>query len=213
MIPKTIHYCWFGNNQKNDLIIRCMESWSKIMPEFQIKEWNEGNSPVEIPYCKSAYDRKLWSKVSNFVRLWALFHEGGIYLDTDFEVLKNLDRFRFHDCFLGFQRIEERPGWVNNGIIGAHKGNNFLEKCMSKTISIFEDTGEFILSPHVTTIVLKEMGLTQYGLQTIQDVTLYPIEYFYPYSWLEKYDPVCVKEITYAVHHWNMSWVNKLPSE
>jgi mannosyltransferase OCH1-like enzyme len=130
-------------------------------------------------------------------------------MDTDFEVIKSLDNFLNHKCFLGFQRIEEKPGWVNNAIIGSIQGHDFLEKCMRRTTSVFTDTGEFILSPHVTTIILKEMGLSQYGFQTIENVTIYPVEFFYPYTWLQKYESSCITESTHAIHHWNMSWVEK----
>jgi mannosyltransferase OCH1-like enzyme len=209
MIPKKIHYCWFGENPKNELMIRCMKTWKTVMPDYEIKEWNESNSPVELPYCKSALEKGLWSKVANFIRLWVLYNEGGIYLDTDFEVLKKFDRFLIHECFVGFQSVEERPGWVTNGIIGAVKGNKFVEKCINKTLEIFKKKNEFAISSQMTTLVLKEMGLKDYGFQFIQDVAIYSAEYFYPYLWLEKFDPACIKENTYAVHHWNMSWVKK----
>ena len=130
-------------------------------------------------------------------------------MDTDFEVLKPLDSFLRHDCFLAFQRIEERPGWVTNGIYGAIKGNPFVKKCMDKTLEIFEEKKEFVISSQLTTMVLKEMGLTGYGYQDIQGVTIYPVEYFYPYSWLEDFNPDCIKETTHAIHHWNKSWVKK----
>jgi mannosyltransferase OCH1-like enzyme len=208
MIPKVIHYCWFGNHPKGDLLDRCMKSWREIMPDYEIKVWNETNSPLEISYCKDAMDKKLWSKVSNYVRLWCLHNEGGIYLDTDFEVLKSLEPLRAHDCFLGFQRKELlHVGWATNGIIGAVKGHHFLQKCMDRTLQIHQETGEFALSPHVTTQILKESGLQTYELQTIGGVTVYPTEYFYPYMWLEEYSPACIQEHTFAVHHWAGSWL------
>jgi len=184
-----------------------MDTWSAIMPDYELKEWNESNSPVDIPYVKTALEEGLWSKVSNFVRLWALFHEGGLYLDTDFEILKKLDSFLIHECFIAFQTVEDRPGWVTNGIMGATKGNQFVERCMNRTLEVFERENEFLISSQMTTKVLKEMGLKEYGFQTIQNVAIYPHEYFYPYSWFEKYVPDCIKENTHAVHHWNMSWV------
>lgn len=186
-----------------------MDSWKAVLPDYEIIEWNEKNSPLDIPYCRAALEKGLWSKVSNFVRLWALYNDGGIYLDTDFEILKTLDGFLHHDCFLGFQRIEEKPGWVNNSLFGAHPKDPFVERCMKKTIQVFEEKNEFIISSQMATLVLKEMGLKEYGYQVIDRVTIYPVEYFYPYTWLETFDPECITENTYAVHHWNMSWVNK----
>lgn len=211
MIPKVIHYCWFGGNPRNELITRCMESWNLILPDYEIKEWNETNSPVEIPYCKAAHEKELWSKVANYVRLWALYNEGGLYLDTDVQVLKRFDDLLHLDCFLGFQDVQERKGWVANGVIGAKKANDFMKKCMDKTLEIFEEKNEFIISPQMTTLVLKEMGLKEYGYQVIDDVTLFPVEYFYPYTWLVDYDPSYITPNTYSVHHWNMSWVKNKP--
>jgi len=183
-----------------------MKSWEKHLPDYEIKEWNESNSPLDNKYCRDAYDKKLWSKVSNYVRLWAVHNEGGIYLDTDFEILKRLDPLLSNDCFLGFQRVEEVPGWLTNGIFGAVAGTPFLKKCMEKTELIYGTEGYFILSPRVTTLVLREMGLDKYGFQKIDEVTLYPVEYFYPYTWLQEFTTGCVTDNTYAMHHWNFSW-------
>jgi len=209
IIPRKIHYCWVGDNKKSPLIERCLESWHRVMPDFEIIEWNETNIPSHLEYCKEGLNRGLWSKVSNFVRLWALFHEGGIYMDTDFEVLKSLTPLRKHTCFLGFQRKEKHIGWATNGIIGAHEGHPFLQKCMDKTLQIYMEKGEFILSPHVTTMILQEMGLKFYGFQTVGGVTIYPKEYFYPYSWFENFSPDCITNNTFAIHHWEGSWREK----
>ena len=209
MIPKKIHYCWYGQDAKNELITRCMETWGTVLHDYEIIEWNESNSPIDIPYCNAALEKGLWSKMANYVRLWAVYNEGGIYMDTDFEVLKSLDSFLHHECFMAFQRIEEKPGWVTNGIYGAVKGNSFVKKCMDKTLKIFEEKNEFVISSQMATMVLKEMGLTGYGYQEIQGIAIYPVDYFYPYTWLEEFTPECIKETTYAVHHWNKSWVKK----
>ncbi len=103
MIPKIIHYCWFGNNPLSDLNKRCIDSWRRLLPDYTIKEWNEHNSPLDNDYCRAACERGLWSKVANYVRLHALSTEGGIYFDTDVEVFKNFDPLLGHRCFVGFQ--------------------------------------------------------------------------------------------------------------
>jgi Glycosyltransferase sugar-binding region containing DXD motif len=206
LIPKTIHYCWFGDQHPNDVIKRCRDSWRRYLPDYSIREWNESNSPLDSTYCQSAMERKLWSKVSNYVRLWALHQEGGIYLDTDVEIVKPLDSLLHHKCFLGFQRKDEAPGWVNNAVLGSQTDQRFLARCMDLTLKIHEEQGEFLLSPRITTLILKEMGLATYGQQTIGEVTLFPTETFYPYSWLEAYHPACIKDETMAIHHWVHSW-------
>ncbi|MCA1838603.1 MAG: hypothetical protein LC674_07680, partial [Actinobacteria bacterium] len=163
--------------------------------------------PFDNAYCRAAYARKSWAKLSNYLRLHALYTEGGIYLDTDVEVLKNFAPLLHHKCFLGFQQKEEQADWVANGVVGARPGHQFIRWCMELTEELFAVTGEFYRSPTVTTKVLKEMGLRKYRLQEIQEVVIYPIEYFYPYPWFGRFSPSCIKENTYCIHHWEGSWM------
>jgi mannosyltransferase OCH1-like enzyme len=209
MIPKKIHYCWFGNNPKDDLIKRCMTSWQSVMPDYKIKKWDETNSPLHTSYAKKAYAEELWAYLADYVRLYCLYTEGGIYLDTDVEVLKRFDPLLENRCFAGFQLREENCDWVNNAVLGSVAGHYFLERCMELTLSLFEEHNGFHISPTITTMVLKQMGLREYGRQDIGDVKLLPVEYFYPYSWLEQYRPECITENTYSVHHWAGSWLKK----
>lgn len=211
LIPPKIHYCWFGNGPRNDLLKKCMDSWQRVMPEYQLKEWNETNSPLDNSYTSAAYGQKLWSRLSNYVRLYAVYTEGGIYLDTDVEVIRSLTPLLRHKCFVGFQQEEEQVDWVNSAVLGAQPGQHFLRRGMEMTVKLFEDEGEFYRGPAVATAVLKEMGLGSYGLQEIGEVTVYPIEYFYPYSWYDKFSPDCIKEETYCVHHWAGSWLKPEP--
>ena len=209
MIPKRIHYCWFGQNTRSALNERCVESWRKILPDYQIKEWNETNSPLDNTYCRAAHARGLWSKLSNYVRLHALYTEGGIYLDTDVEAIKSFTPLLHHKCFLGFQQQEEQGDWVNSAITGAQSGHSLLRRCMELTVETFTEEGEFSRSPAIMTRALREVGLREYGLQEIKDVAVYPAEYFYPYPWFGKFSPDCIKEETYCIHHWEASWVKK----
>ena len=94
MIPKRIHYCWFGRGQMPDLAIKCIESWHRFMPDYEYKLWNEDNFNItSVPYVKEAYESRKYAFVTDYVRLYALFTEGGIYMDTDVELLSNLDKF------------------------------------------------------------------------------------------------------------------------
>lgn len=189
----------------SDLNVRCIDSWRRVMPDYQIKEWNETNSPLDNAYTQMAYDRKLWAKLSNYVRLHALNTEGGIYLDTDVEVIQSFAPLLHHKCFVGFQVEEDQVDWVNNAVLGAQPGHQFLKRGLELTRELFAETGEFYRSPTVTTTTLKEMGLKEYGLQEIKEVTVYPVEYFYPYPWTSKFSPDCIKENTYCIHHWTGS--------
>ena len=104
MIPKVIHYCWFGRGQMPELALKCIESWKKFLPDYEIKEWNEDNFDLDsYPYTREAYDKRKYAFVTDVVRLHALYNEGGIYMDTDVEVLKPLYSFLHHTAFSGFE--------------------------------------------------------------------------------------------------------------
>ncbi|MEI3219550.1 MAG: glycosyltransferase [Lachnoclostridium sp.] len=100
MIPKVIHYCWFGRGKMPELANKCIESWKKYCPDYEIIEWNEDNFDINCcPYVKEAYESKRFAFVTDYVRLYAMYTQGGIYMDTDVEVLRNLDEFLIHQGF------------------------------------------------------------------------------------------------------------------
>lgn len=209
MIPPIIHYCWFGGGQQSRLLRRCMASWQRVMPDFQVKVWNETNSPLDNAYTRAAYAQKRWSRLSNYVRLHALYREGGIYLDTDVEVIKSFTPLLREKCFAGFQQAEAHEDWVNGAVLGAQAGHQFLQRCLTETVKRFTLNGEFCRGPKTITAVLRELGLRQYGRQTIDEVSLYPTEYFYPYPWFGQFTPECITAETYCVHHWAGSWLKQ----
>lgn len=206
MIPRRIHYCAFGSPRASALARRCMASWRRVLPGYEIVEWNESNSPLDDPYCRAALAARRWSRVSNLVRLHALHEEGGVYLDTDVEIVRALDPLLETRCFLAFQQREMDEDWVNNAVLGAEAGHPFLRRCMEHTVEAFERTGVLLRSPAVTTAVLREMGLRHYGLQECGGVTVLPRESFYPFPWYARYTPACVTADTYGIHHWEASW-------
>lgn len=106
MIPQTIHYCWFGNKPLSETAIKCISSWKKYFPNYTIKEWNENNFNINIiPYTKEAYKRGKWAFVSDYARFWILYNYGGIYFDTDVEVIKPFDIIIENGPFLGLEQI------------------------------------------------------------------------------------------------------------
>lgn len=121
MIPKVIHYCWFGRNPKPDLMQRCIASWKKYCPDYEIIEWNEDNFDIsQNNYAGEAYEEKKWAFVTDYARLWIIYNYGGIYLDTDVEVVKPFDDLLHDPCFFGF----EDDASVNTGLgFGAEKEN------------------------------------------------------------------------------------------
>ena len=207
MIPKIIHYCWFGGNAKPKNILNYIESWKNHCPDYKIIEWNESNFNVhQNRYCKEAYDSKKWAFVSDVARLWALYHEGGIYMDTDVEVVKSLDELLVNEVFLGF----ERSTCIGTNIIGAHKGNEFvcsLLKAYDQRRFINED-GSLDTTTNVNSITkaAKDLGLILNGKkQNINDVTFYPQEYFCPYDYTT--GRITKLKQAYTIHWYVQSWV------
>ena len=104
MIPKIIHYCWFGRNPRPASAKKCIASWRKYLPDYEIKEWNEDNFDVNIiPYTQQAYEMKKYAFVSDYARFWILYHYGGLYFDTDVEVIKSFDDIVDKGAFMGLE--------------------------------------------------------------------------------------------------------------
>lgn len=206
MIPKIIHYCWFGGNKKPLLVKDCISSWRKYHPDWQIKEWNETNSPLELyPFAKQALAAKKYAFVSDVIRLHALFYEGGIYMDTDVEVFKSMAPLLQHNVFCGFER--DRKDTVQTGVIGSMPGQPFV----SDALKWYEnkdfnpsDLYAFVNNA-VLTRQLKEHGLNLDGSMLRSDyITLYPWEYFSPMSY--KTHKIDKTANTYCIHYYSFSW-------
>src|SRR6187402_3325286 len=158
MIPKTIHYCWFGKGKMPKLVNKCIESWKKHLPDYEIKEWNEDNFDVNIiPFTTEAYKSKKYAFVSDYARFKILYDEGGIYLDTDVEVFRNFDNFLDNETFTGFETIER----VNPGIImGAQKCNTFMKEMFESynNCHFIKKDGSFnteTVAQKITSILIK----------------------------------------------------------
>jgi hypothetical protein len=205
-IPRILHWCWYGPQPLDTDHERCLASWQRHLPDWTIHRWDESNSPLAVDYCQRALAEQRWSRLTNYVRLWALTAHGGVYLDADVELCRPLDPLLDHGAFLGFQLRDEGPGWVNTAVLGATPGHPFLAECLELTLARFREHGEFPLSPHVTTAALRRRGLRHYGPQQLGDIALLGVEAFYPHSWLEPYDPHRITSDTYAVHLWKHSW-------
>ena len=210
MIPKTIHYCWFGRNKKSPLIEMCIDSWKKYCPNYGIKEWNEDNFDInQCQFVKEAYATKKWAFVSDYARLYILKEHGGIYMDTDVEVIKPLDRFLVHPAFSGF----ENDILIPTGIIGAETNNPWISYLLT-----YYDNRRFIrlhgkcdMTANVE--IITRMTAEKYDFkpdntyQELEDVVLYPKEYFCPKEFATK--EIKATENTYAIHHFYGSWLPK----
>lgn len=209
-IPKIIHYCWFGNNEKPEIILKCMETWKKFLPGWEIIEWNEQNYDVnKIRFTKEAYQEKKWAFVSDYCRFDVLYEHGGVYFDTDVELLKEipLECFDF-SIFTGV----ESSKYVSPGLImGATKEHPFIKEIMDEyqSMSLFQD-GKIKLKTvnEITTELLVNKGYVMNGIyQEIEGIAIYPAEVFCGYD-LDIREPM-ITENTVALHHYTGSWKKK----
>ena len=129
MIPKKIHYCWFGGNPKPKLAEKCIKSWKKYCPDYELVEWNETTFDIDSAplFVRQAFESKKWAFITDYVRLWAMYNYGGIYMDTDVEVVKPLDRFLSEKAFSGF----ESSNYVPTGIMASEKDNPVIGELLS----------------------------------------------------------------------------------
>lgn len=210
MIPKIIHYCWFGNAPKDKKVQRCIESWKKFLPDYEIKEWNNSNVDLDMmPFVRKAYECGKFAFASDVIRLWALYNYGGIYFDTDVEVVKSFDALLFSKGFIGF----ENDSFVNTGqCVAAEKGSRIIGDMIEfyKNFELLEQGGayKFIGCPIVNTEVLKNYGLVCNGQkQDLDGFIVYPAEYFNPYN--DIIGKLSLTENTYSIHWYSKSWMSR----
>ena len=204
MIEKKIHYVWFGGD-KPEKVLKCISSWKNLLPEYEIIEWNEKNFDVEKEiqenkFFRECYKRKLWAFVSDYVRVKVLYEYGGIYLDTDMEIIKDITPLLNTKLFLGY----ENDYTMSFGIVGTVAKNDIFKKF----IEFYEE--EIWHSPlHIVTGIFTKILTKKYGdISNIskEEVVVYPREYFYPYNHDEEFKEECITPNTYAIHWWGKSW-------
>lgn len=207
-IPKKIHYCWFGRGQKPELAIKCIQSWKKILPEYEIIEWNEDNFDINRNlYVKQAYENRKFAFVTDYVRLYVLYNYGGIYIDTDVEVLKPLDKFLKHPAFSGFENNNNIP----TGIMASKKNNKWIKDLLDEydDLKFIKEDGTFDLTTNVvriTNLTEKKYGLKkESSYQELKDaVVFYPYDYFCPKDWYS--GNINITDNTVTIHHFSGSW-------
>ena len=196
MIPKTIHYCWFGNGEKGELIDRCIASWREHMPEYEIIEWNEKNFDIDkYEYTRNVYSQKKWAFVADYARLVILREHGGIYLDTDMFVLKSFDDFLNNELVLG----KEDNVHISAGMVAAAPRNVFIGKCLDYYNA---NTKTLITIPRILTQIYNE------NENILTNVKVFEAKYFYPYTAdnIKDFNYKNAPSESYAVHMWNYSW-------
>ena len=206
MIPKVIHYCWFGGKPLPELTKKCMASWKKHCPDYEIKEWNEKNFDLNCcDYVKEAYEAKKWAFIADYVRLYALVTEGGIYMDTDVEVVSSLDGFLTNEAFCGF----EDDVHLSTGIMAGKKNfilfremlNDYDKRHFIKEKGFLDITTNVV----VFTKLCEEHGyVANNKKQNICGLTIYPKDVFSPKSC--ETGKINQTKNTAVIHHFSGSW-------
>lgn len=207
-IPPIIHYCWFGGKPLPDLAQKCIASWRKFCPDYEIKEWNENNFNLDTySYTREAYDHKKFAFVTDVVRLYALYNYGGIYMDTDVEIIKNIDDFLQYDGFSGFESTTKIP----TGLMASARHNALIKEWLEEYngLHFIKDDGTLDLTTNViriTNICLKHGFIPNGKLQSVDSFEFFPTEYFCPKD-LDTGE-INLTENTYSIHHFDASWVD-----
>lgn len=221
MIPKVIHYCWFGGNPLPPLAVKCIASWRKYLPDYEIREWNESNFDVNIvPYTREAYGAKKYAFVSDYARFWVLYHHGGLYFDTDVEVLRPLDDIVARGPFMGCEH-DAVSGSAKDGMgttapavapglgLGVNPGLGLYRELLDMYAGLHFVNANGSLNQKTvvqyTTEVLCRHGLRNTSeVQECAGVWIYPKEYFCP---IDYKSGVCtMTDNTYSIHHYSASW-------
>ena len=207
MIPKTIHYCWFGGNPLPAEAEAYIEGWKKYCPDYQIMAWNEDTFDVtSVPYVQEAYENGKWAFVTDYVRLYALYYYGGIYMDTDVEVIKPLDRFLTDDAFSGF----ESKNAVPTGIMASRPGQPAIKDLLDAYTGrhFVDEDGDMDMSTNVEAITdyFVSQGMRMDNTkQTVNGFTMYPSDFFCPKN--SRTLEITITENTYTIHHFAGTWV------
>lgn len=206
-IPKIIHFCWFGGQQKPSKVQKCIDSWHKYLSDYEFMEWNESNFDVNCnEYVKQAYENKKFAYVSDVARIKALDQYGGIYMDTDVMVYKPFDDLLDNRCILGF----EEENYVATSFIACVPGHDLIKEFIGRyeNASFYNQDKSLDLTTNVQrlTDILENRGLVRNNeLQNVGDISVYPQEYFSPYDYGN-----CIRkntENTYCEHLFLVSWL------
>lgn len=213
-IPKIIHYCWFGKNPMPKEGIKCIESWKKYCPNYEIKEWNETNFDINCcSYVREAYEAKKWAFVSDYARYKILYDYGGVYLDTDVELIKSLDKLVEKGNYMGCENYDHKKMLVNPGLgCASRPGDELYAEIIDdyEKSSFKNEDGSLNLYTVVqrTTFFLEKYGLQKSTeIQDIKGITIYPADYFCPIDMRD--GRLKITNNSYSIHHCAASWAKK----
>ncbi len=210
VIPRKIHYCWFGKSPLPEQIVHNIETWKRNCPDYEIVCWDESNYDVKKnAFIEGAYNSKKWAFVSDFARLDILYREGGLYLDTDVEMIKSFDDFLGWDFFCGF----EYEQYVNFGLgYGAKAASPILENIIKQYEQMeFRDDPQYLLT--ITCPKIQSQTLEKYGFcmnnqfQNVGNMAVYPKEFFSPIGYIREFGQITPH--TYSIHQYGLSWTDQ----
>lgn len=217
LIPRIIHYCWFGKKEKSELAKKCIESWNDKLKGYEIIEWNERNFNIKKAprFVREAYKVGKYAFVADFVRLYALYNYGGIYLDTDVEVLKNFDKFLGYRSFIGYEDNRSKI-CMQTGVIGAVKDNGIISDWMEYYYNsqFILPNGEYNTRTNVDVIteilVCKGLILDEKYAVVQNDMHVFPKDYFCP---KDPDDNINLTENSVCIHYYSGSWCRVIPKK
>ncbi len=214
MIPKIIHYCWVGGAPKPKSVLYCIDTWKKFCPDYEIIEWNESNYNFQKnQYMKDAYEAKKWGFVPDFARLDIVYEYGGIYLDTDVELIKSFDSLLNQKAFMGFENTGDGEYFVNCGQgFGAEPHHDIIKAArdLYDNISFYKDDGSLNLlaSPYYTTQTLRQFGLIQENRkQELDNMVVYTSDVLCPKNF--RSGVISITDNTVSIHHFTASWLDE----
>ena len=206
LIPKKIHYCWFGNNKLSAKAQKCIKSWKKFCPDYEIIEWNESNFDIHInEYTEWCHKENKYAFLSDYARLIIIYNNGGIYLDVDVELLKPLDPLLGNSAYFGF----ETDRFINTGLgFGAEKGSRTVSELIKMYDSLLDGKHGTVGCPILNTRGIEACGFKADGsYQKIGNVSVYPADYFNPYE--DATGRLKITENTYSIHWFAKSWMSR----
>jgi Mannosyltransferase OCH1 and related enzymes len=202
MIPKIIHYCWFGPNPFPDIVKMCIDTWKVHLPDYKFMLWNENNSPMSHPFVQAAYSKGKYAFVSDYIRIWAVNKYGGIYLDTDMYVIKPFEKLLYDEVFFGY---EDEKNTINAAIFGSIQDSIFLNVLLEEynNVKIVYDFTEITI-PIIATNTFNK-------LKEKDNIKIYNYKTFYPLPQKRRRSKRFLKYAsneTYTIHLWNVSWLS-----
>lgn len=214
-IPKVIHYCWFGRNPLPESAVKCINSWKKFFPDYEIKEWNEDNFDVNIiPYTQEAYEAKKYAFVSDYARMWVLYYYGGLYFDTDVEVIKPMDDIVERGPFMGIEvDVTDDVPLVAPGLgLGVNPGLDLYKQLLDyySPLHFLNEDGtlnQVTIVKHTTNVLVANGLKPINSIQCVAGVWIYPRDFFNPLD--DNTGKLVITENTRSIHWYTKTWLKK----